>query len=597
MTVRQMLMDRGRSAIPKSVRVHAARPLVGLNADVLGDGRSAAANGTEGPERVRSALRFIPVPKARAPWMAIVWAVCDALGQAGRRIALEWSQTDPATFDQAAFDNVWDSYRERDGGITAATLYKIARDNGWKDTRRDSKVASENRTDDDTPTDLALAGAYARLNAPTFRFDHAARKWLRYKAGAWGPCDREEQVEAFKQFAGHLLKLAGEEYAKEPDSARAKRVMASALRAQSANGIKAALSLAQSDPALAVRSEEFDQDADLFNVANGTIHLPSGKLFPHDPAQMLRRQSPIHFDSDAECPGWLRFMQQISCGDQEWIDYQQRACGYALSGHVSEEKIFFEFGEGRNGKSVFANLRRFIMGSYAAVGSPTLLMVSRREAGSATPELAMLVGVRLLLLNETEGGSRLSGMTLKIVASTEHISARPLYGSPFSFAPTHKVFMRGNHLPNVTETDEGTWRRIDLIPFDLKLSAEECDPELETTLRAEAPGILRWMVEGFAKWRRFGLKPPVRVQNASVGYRNASDVIGQWIDEQCETGPTCTAVKADAYARFRMWAHDEGLNQMSKKTLTRRLAERGVGTGRETTGARRELYAGLRLRP
>lgn len=597
MTVRQMLMDRGRSAIPTKVSATAARPAVGTNADVLGPDKLAAASGTEDPERMRSALAYIPVPKARSPWMEVLFGIQHGLGPAGRPIALEYSQSDPATFDQAAFDNVWDSYREREGGITAATVYGLARANGWKDRQRDPDGGSESQTADATPTDLALAGAYARVHAATFRFDHAARKWLRYKAGAWGPCDREEHVEAFKQMAGHLLKLAGEEYAKEPDSKKSKNVMASALRAQSANGIKAALSLAQPDPALAVRSEDFDQDPDLFNVANGTIHLTTGKLLPHDPAQMLRRQSPISYDPGAECPGWLRFMQQISCGDQGWIDYQQRACGYALSGHVSEEKIFFEFGEGRNGKSVFANLRRFIMGSYAAVGSPTLLMVSRREAGSATPELAMLVGVRLLLLNETEGGSRLSGMTLKIVASTEHISARPLYGAPFSFAPTHKVFMRGNHLPNVTETDEGTWRRIDLIPFDLKLSPDECDPDLESTLKAEAPGILRWMVEGFAKWRQSGLKPPERVQNASVGYRNASDVIGQWIDEQCETGPTCTAVKADAYARFRMWAHDEGLNQMSKKTLTRRLAERGVGSGRETTGARRELYTGLRLRP
>lgn len=594
MSVRQMLMERGRPAL--SAAAAAARSAGGINADVHGPDRLTAANGTEDPERVRSALEYVPVPKARTPWMAIMFAVHAALGQAGRQFALEWSQRDAATFDQAAFDNVWDSCRERGGGITAATMFALARGNGWKDAPRSPLGGSGSPQADATPTDLALARAFARVYAPTFRFDHAARKWLRYKAGAWGPCDREEHVEALKQFAGHLLKLAGELYAKEPDSAKAKRVMASALHAQGAKGIKAALSLGQSEPALAVRSEDFDQDPDLLNVPNGTIHLPTGKLLPHDPAQMLQRQSPISYDPAAECPNWLEFQQQISCGDPEWIDYQQRACGYALSGHVSEEKIFFEFGEGRNGKSVFANLRRFIMGSYAAVGSPTLLMVSRREAGSATPELAMLVGVRVLLLNETEGGSRLSGMTLKIVASTEHISARPLYGAPFSFAPTHKVFMRGNHLPNITETDEGTWRRIDLIPFDLKLSAEECDPDLESKLRAEAPGILRWMVEGFAKWRRFGLKPPARVQNASVGYRNSSDVIGQWIDEQCETGPTCTAVKADAYARFRMWAHDEGLNQMSKKTLTRRLAERGVGSGRETTGARRELYTGIRLR-
>lgn len=447
---------------------------------------------------------------------------------------------------------------------------------------------------DARPTDLALSEMFVRHRGAEFKYDHTRRGWMHWARGTWTYCAREQQVEAFKWLGGRLLAEAATAVASTGGSEGAKRLMGCAMRAQSANGTQAALKLAQSAPAVAVGFEDFDRDPDLFNCTNGAIHLPTRELRPHDPALLLHRQAPVAYDQEAKCPEWIEFLRQVSCDDPEWVAYLQTSLGYALSGHVIEERAQFWLGNGANGKSVMANVVRHVFGTYAAIAPSAFLMQSRREAGGATPEFAMLPGVRLLLANEIEAGSRLSAQTLKVAVSTEHMSARALYGNPFSFKPTHKLFVRGNHRPIIADDDEGIWRRIDLVPFDLNLAPEDRDPGLEARLLAEAPGILRWMVEGFARWRREGLRQPRRVREASLAYRKDSDVLGQWIEDACDVGQGFVVGQRTAYVAFRQWCVDQGLRCPAKKSFTRSLKERGIGEARETSGAREHTYTGIR---
>lgn len=443
-------------------------------------------------------------------------------------------------------------------------------------------------------SDLALAKIFVGQNTGAVLRDHSARQWRLYLGGRWGVCAMGEHVERVKHCVPFILNMAADAIKSDPEGPRGKKLQALAVRAQSAKGISQALQLAESDPAMATTADKFDCDPDLFNVANGVIHLPTGKFMAHDPALMLAKQSPAVYDPEARCPAFLQFIEQVSCSDTDWIDYLQRQLGYVISGRVHEEKLFFWFGDGRNGKSVLANVMRYILADYAVTAPAGMFMVSRRDGADATPQLAMLPGKRLMLANETEAGSRLSAQMLKVAVSTEHISARALHGNPFSFHPTHKAIMRGNHLPIIQEADEGTWRRIDLVPFELKLRPDQCDPYLEQKLMAEASGILTWLIEGHIKWRHHGLKPAARVRNASNTYRQNSDVIANFLADECIVGPVHEVEKIVAYMRYRMWAAAEGLRCMAKKSLTRALAERGYSDGRQTSGKRLEVYRGFR---
>lgn len=486
-------------------------------------------------------------------------------------------------------------------------IFKTAYAHGWPGPDRPG-TAEPNAVNpltpadrDVRPTDLALSELWCNREKGRFGFDHSRQAWMHHASGAWRACDREQHVESFKGMAGQLRRDAGMLLQRAGGDAtavaRAKRFIACADRAQSASGTRAALSLAQSSPLIAMTFDQFDRDPELFNVANGVVHLPTGELRPHDPALMLHRQSPVSYDPDAKCPLFDEFLRQVSLSDTDWIDNLQRFLGYCLSAHTHEERAAFWLGNGANGKSVLGNEVRYVFGTYAASAPSTFLMQSRRDSSSATPELAMLPGVRLLMANEVEAGSRLSAHILKVAVSTEHIAARPLYGHPMSFKPTHKTIIRGNHRPIIVDDDEGIWRRIDLVPFDLKLTPAERDGGLEARLLSEAPGILAWMVRGFARWRQDGLRPCRRVMDASLAYRKESDILGQWLDDACDVGQGYEVAQRAAYGHFRQWCGDQGLRYPSKKSFTRILRERGISDRRDSTGTRAELYTGLRLKP
>lgn len=440
--------------------------------------------------------------------------------------------------------------------------------------------------------DLAISKRLAKRMAGRYRHEHGGRGWMIHRGGVHVACSRGEHYEEAKAIGPEMLRATPQ------DSDKMAAHMKAVYRAMSAQGIAAALKLTESDPRIAAQPADFDADPDLLNAADCVIHLPSGERLAHDPAQFLSRQSPVNYDPRAQAPTWDRFLRDISSAtgepDHDWIDFLQRALGYTLAGRVNEELMFFMLGVGANGKSVLCNVIRHVMGNYAVSVPAGFLMVSKRDGEAATPSLATLPGARLALANEVEAGARISAQMVKVATSTDPIAARANYGSPFTFLPSHALWVRGNHKPIVTDNDEGIWRRIVLIPFDRHFTADQKDTSLEAKLMAEAPGILAWLVRGYAEYRRRGIKRAKRVEAASLVYRKESDLTGQWIDERAIVGAGLTWPQPDAYADYRQWCIEQGLNPMTKKSLTTSLAERGHASGQQSTGARQRTYIGLK---
>jgi putative DNA primase/helicase len=149
-------------------------------------------------------------------------------------------------------------------------------------------------------------------------------------------------VQEATRIGGDLLRSAAKDQAL--DAEKTAGITKLLNRANSLAGINAALELAKSDSRIAAAPGDFDCDPDLLNVLNGVIHLPTQTLRPHDPATRLSRQCPVPYEKSASAPVWDRVLTEVSCNDQDWIDYLQRAMGYTLSGHVVEEIMFFSAG-------------------------------------------------------------------------------------------------------------------------------------------------------------------------------------------------------------------------------------------------------------
>lgn len=436
--------------------------------------------------------------------------------------------------------------------------------------------------------DVRNGKIFAAQAAGQFLYVNSDKSWMMWsqKEQRWTPCNKSEHIQFAKQVAQAMLLNAAKEFIGDT-----KRITEIA-RIQDQHKLLAMIDMAATEPSVAVGSMvEFDADPNLLGVRNGVIDLRSSTLLPPAPEQRITKQCNVEFDEGALCPLWERFILQCFKGDAAMVDYMQRSMGYTLSGYVGEEVMHFWFGNGRNGKSVAINVFSRILGDYVHVASTEL--ITSNDGKSKDTMFAALRGARLVMLNETKAGQRLDDSAIKLLVGREPIAARKLYGDTFSYLPTAKLYVRGNHKPIVQDTSEGMWRRMRLVPFTNNVPEDQVDPNLEAKLWTERAGILNWMLRGYAEYQKRGLKPPQAIVQAGNSYRHDSDLLNDWLEDNTDQSDpnTCTPVGL-VYMDYTQWAKEQGLKIMSKKALTQRLQEHGVSAGR-TNSAR--FYEGLKL--
>lgn len=415
--------------------------------------------------------------------------------------------------------------------------------------------------------------------------------WLKWDDTRWVWCEVGEEMQAAKTVAQELMQQATRRMAADPD--KGKRLVQHATKTHELNRLQAMLKLASSEEGMAIGSvTELDTHHEFLGTRNGVVNLSTGGLLAPDPTMRITRQCAAAYDRTASCPLWLKFLNDVFGGDQETIDFIQRALGYTLTGSVTEEVLFICYGRGANGKSVFANVLSRILGDYAQV-APSSLLTLRREGDSAPRnDIARLCGVRLAQINELQSGDRLDEQTVKLLAGREKLAARFLHREFFDFWPTAKPWLRTNHRPIVTGEDDGVWRRLKLIPFKHQFSEDEQDPRLEEKLLGERDGILAWMVRGAVEWHREGLKPSELVRRESVAYRKQSDLLGEFLSEHTQPDPGGRVEQKELWDLWRNWCEGSGVKYGSKNSFTRRMSERGHSESK-SHGTR--YYAGLKM--
>ena len=395
------------------------------------------------------------------------------------------------------------------------------------------------------------------------------RQWIVWNGRRW----RLDEDGAILRLAKDTVEaIFAEAEAIADDDAR-KRQRYFALQSQSAARIAAMVELAESEEEVVILPDRLDADPWLLGVRNGVIDLKTGDFRDGRREDYITLIAGVTYDLEATCPNWLECLDKITNKNDELIAYLQRKMGYMLTGSVREEVLFFAHGGGNNGKTTYRETLYELLGDYAITADAGLLL-ERRQAGSATPEVARLKGRRLVCINETSENDRLNEARVKFITSTDTITARKLYHDFFDFKPTHKTMLTSNHRPIVRGTDEGIWRRIHLVPFTVTIPDYEIKKNYrEEELRPEHPGILNWALDGLKAYREIGLAPPDAVRGATTEYREDMDVLAQWLKDRCEIGPKARVPSTDAYADYARWADDNIGWTMSHTRFIRRLGD------------------------
>jgi putative DNA primase/helicase len=253
--------------------------------------------------------------------------------------------------------------------------------------------------------------------------------------------------------------------------------------------------------------------------------------------------------------------------------------------------MFILFGSAANGKSTFLNTIMYLLGDYA-IATPTETFM-RKNGDQNTNDIARLRGTRFVTTTEAEQGRRLSEPLIKQITGNDKMTARFLYGEFFNFTPTFKIFMATNHKPVIKGTDYGIWRRIKLIPFTTRIPEEKQDKHLESKLKAEASGILNWLLEGTVRWKTEGLRTPAAILHATDEYRGEMDVIGNFLKECCVQGPEITIRVRELFKAYQDWCDENNEHACSERFLGLRLKEMGFDRIRNADA---RFWKGLALR-
>ena len=329
-----------------------------------------------------------------------------------------------------------------------------------------------------------------------------------------------------------------------------------AIKRRDTKYISAALKEAR--PMIQIEQRVLDADEFLLNLPSGTCDLRTGAVREHNAQDYITKQTAVDPSGDG-MDVWEDALQTFFQGDADLIRYVQEIVGLAAIGKVYIEALVIAFGEGRNGKSTFWNTIARVLGTYSGNMSADTLTVGCKR--NVKPELAEAKGKRMIIAAELEEGMRLNTSNVKQLCSTDEIYAEKKYKAPFSYVPTHTLVLYTNHLPSVGAIDQGTWRRLIVIPFNAKIEGKADIKNYADFLFKMAGGaVLQWIIEGAKRViaSDYKIAQPRVVQDAIQKYKENNDWLSHFLEDCCEIDPSYETKSGEVYNTYRSYCNQMG---------------------------------------
>jgi putative DNA primase/helicase len=343
----------------------------------------------------------------------------------------------------------------------------------------------------------------------------------------------------------------------------------------------------------------------------GTLDTRTGIEKPYDPMDYITKQTGTWLAAPGTpCPPlWKKFLNTVTAGDQEVIEFLQRYMGYCITGEVSEQVFVFLLGSGQNGKGVFIRTMAGILGQYAIAAPIDLLIASKMERHPT--ETADLRGAYLVVCGEVPEGRRWDEGKIKSYTGGDRLKGRFMNKDFFEFEPTHKFLIAGNHMPSLRNVDDAIKRRLLVVKFPVKISEMDKDKDLEKKLKKEWPAIYRWMSDGCLKWDGIwvnggpdgqrhpaGLMIPKSVRETSEKYFKIEDIMGQWIEENLDLDLSKETRTLELFRCWCAWCDMRRHPAGSEKRFSSDLEDRGLGRfGRSRNSTGQSVFKGVSLKP
>lgn len=496
--------------------------------------------------------------------------------------AKDFSKMDSIFRESGLMRDKWD---EKHGKTTygEATLYKAINDTNQMYTPPNREAPKKYEINfggtKEKPKEMPTRSYDDTGNAQRFldhfgelvRYDHMSKKFYIYDGTVWHE-DRKGEIRMLVDAVIENIKHEKVIVMPEVDEEEAVEARNKHIKKSRSNHYKNNL-ISELKHHVPVLPEEFDRHDMLLNTETGYLDLTSGEMKEHERELMFSMITDCEYTTKSRPDTWLDFLDDIFDGDEELIHFIHKAVGYSLTGSTKEEMMFILLGSGRNGKSLFINTIGAILGDYTANMQADSLMVKKYGSG-INNDIARLHSARFVTSSEPNEGFVFDEGLIKQMTGEDKITARFLRQENFEFEAHFKIWLATNHKPVIRGTDDGIWRRLAVIPFDVQIPEHRVDKDLKHKLMREAPAILDWALEGCLLWQQEGLKLPDKIVKANEAYREEMDVTDQFVEDACITGDEYEIQASVFYQKYKKWCEDNSEYDIGKIKFGKRMKKK-----------------------
>ncbi len=406
----------------------------------------------------------------------------------------------------------------------------------------------------DDQNDTGVAKLFAVHAKHRVFFDAALGAFHVYRDGIWVSDDQELEVfselDKFVQERIANLRANLNHVPHDQCAAQTKFLLKYRNRPNARNAIEQSRSFLSVDTGLLGRHD------DTIAVRNGILRLREGKLEPFSPQHYITKRLEIDYDANAQCPVFRNVLSDAFDENEELISYFQAIVGYWLTGCTDRQEFYILHGMGSNGKSTILNAIAHVLGPYS--GDLMSETIFEGSAGQHNSDLASLQGHHLAVVYEAESKFKLNAARIKQITGQDAVKVRALYKDPITFRPKFKLVVVCNKRPNLDAYDPALKRRIKLIPFDHVIPVERRDRQLGEKMKAEASGILNFMIEGARMYFRDEIREPVAVKAATQRYHADQELRWQLSQGQHRRGTWSNRCQGHALRRIRQLLRRRG---------------------------------------
>lgn len=424
------------------------------------------------------------------------------------------------------------------------------------------------------------------------------RGWMHFKGKLWESIPDPSAVELVRR----ELKLVFQYMSASPDidAHLVKTQLAQLLTETKAKKVTFFLKgLLTKDPTW------FDREPLWLNCQNGVLDLRTGKLHPHAARFYMTKITNAEYHPNSKHADWRQALQAMPV---DIHDYMQVRYGQAVTGHPTDDDVLLvQTGGGQNGKSTIVNAIVSALGSYGGFVPEKVLLAN---PGEHPTELMTLRGTRMAVIEETPEGHRLPTKRLKDLVGTPVMTARAMRQDFVSWDTTHTLFLNTNYVPQVAETDHGTWRRLQLVRFPYKFvdpndplmapNEKHGDPGLRDRIRynkdRQLEAVLAWVIEGALNYYANGqhqFAVPLSIQADTQSWREEADLILAYSKDRLTFDPTASVVATELFDDFSEWLRDAGRQPWNNQTFATRFGGHDLADRNHVEKSRTTSHNGI----